>query len=80
MKQSEIMRGQGYVTAMEASQKFGRHVTTIYRLVESQAVEGTRIGRAWYVKWASLVSYANKQDPHAAQLLGLTEQAAAAKE
>lgn len=46
MKQSEILREKGYITASEAAQRFGRHVSSIYRLVESKAVDGLRIGRS----------------------------------
>lgn len=71
MTQAEKLEEKGFITASLAADLLGRHITSVYRLVEAGALEGLRIGRAWYVKRASIVQYANKQSPNGALMLGL---------
>ena len=71
MTQAEILGKQGYITASEAAGKLGRHITSVYRLVQTGALEGVHIGRSWYVKSESIIGYANKECPNGAALLGL---------
>lgn len=66
--QAEKLALKGYVTAREASELLGRHITSVYRMVQTKTVEGLHIGRSWYVKRASLISYLG---PDAARALGL---------
>jgi excisionase family DNA binding protein len=64
----ERMRAQGYVTAKEVAGWLGRHVTGVYDLVDNGKVEGMRVGRARFIKLASLRQYLG---PQAASALGV---------
>ena len=71
MTQAEKLAEKGFITATLAAEMLGRHITSVYRLVEAGSLEGLRIGRSWYVKRTSLVEYANKLSPNGALVLGL---------
>jgi excisionase family DNA binding protein len=66
-----MLEEKGYVTVATAAEKLGRHITSIYKLIEQKKVEGLQIGRSRYIKFDSLVAYANKESPNGAVLLGL---------
>jgi excisionase family DNA binding protein len=47
----------GYLTTMEASQRFGRSDSQIRRLLETGKVRGKKFGHVWLVEIASLDEY-----------------------
>jgi excisionase family DNA binding protein len=47
----------GYLTTMEAAQRFGRSDSQIRRLLESGKVRGKKFGHVWLVEIASLEHY-----------------------
>lgn len=51
------MRGEGFIPAMDAAGWAGKHVSNIYVMLEKGTLEGLRVGRARYVKLASLRQY-----------------------
>lgn len=69
-KQTEIMRSKGYISASETAEKVGKSIATIYRWLEEGFVEGTQLGRSWFVKLDSLIKYLG---PESAEMLGLNE-------
>ena len=69
--QKEMMAAKGYVPVSEVAEKLGVHVTSIYRLMDADSVDGIRVGRSRYVSKVSLAKYYRQIDPKAADLLGL---------
>lgn len=59
---------KGYVTVKEAAERCQQAQSTVYRWLDTGAVEGLQVGRSRYVKLASLVEFIGKD---AAKLLGL---------
>ena len=70
--QADMLKAKGYISAADAAQRVGRHITGIYRLLDDGEVEELRIGRSRYINMASLIAYLNRVSPDAARLLGLT--------
>jgi len=70
MKQSEAMATQGYMTAMEAAEKAGVNIATVYRWVEAEKIDGLKAGKHWYVKVQSLIDHLG---PELAKALGLVK-------
>jgi len=66
--QARKLARSGYMTAREAADLIGRHVTSVYRMVQAGTVDGLHIGRSWYVQRDSLARYLG---PAAARALGL---------
>ena len=68
--QAEMLKTQGWVTVSDAAKRIGRHVTTVYRLIETKQVQELRVGQSRYVRWVSLVQFLG---PNAAKALGLVK-------
>jgi hypothetical protein len=61
------MRLRGYVTPQEVATRTNRTVQSVLSLLRRERLQGTRIGRAWYVSWASVLRYLG---PEGAKLYG----------
>jgi len=68
--QVQLMAKRGYIPAMDAARRIGRHVTTIYELLKNDKLGGLKVGGSWYVQFGSLIDYLG---PDAARALGLTK-------
>ena len=48
---------KGYAPASDVAKKLSKHVSTIYRWLDSGTVEGIRVGKLRYVSLPSLFDY-----------------------
>ncbi|KKN68023.1 hypothetical protein LCGC14_0455790 [marine sediment metagenome] len=68
-KQAEFLRTKGYVRATKAAQLVRVSPSAIYRMLEQETLDGTKIGGRWYVTLKSLIEYCGS----AAKEFGLLE-------
>lgn len=57
-----------FITVREASRRTGRSRYTIYNWLDTKKVEGIRVGRARYIRIASLIEFIGEE---AAEICGL---------
>ena len=57
MTQEERMERKGWLTVAKSAELLGRHIATVYRLVDRGEVEAMEVGRTKYVRRASLRAY-----------------------
>jgi len=55
--QAEKMIADGYMPAPEVARLVGRDISSVYRWITNKHIEAERVGRAWYIKRTSLVTY-----------------------
>ena len=74
MRQLETMHRLGYVSGREAADLLGLSLPRIYQMVAEQKLASRRIGRAWYVELATVVTYLRSGSPAAPdEMIGRAE-------
>jgi excisionase family DNA binding protein len=53
--QAAIMFKDGFITTAVAAEAIGVNVSTVYRWVKTEHIEGKQVGRSWYVRVAELI-------------------------
>lgn len=54
-KQAAIMFKDGFITTAVAAEAIGVNVSTVYRWVKTEHIEGKQVGRSWYVRVKELI-------------------------
>lgn len=70
MNQVQMMEKEGYMPAAKAAVAAHVAVTTIYRWIEAEKIEGTKVGDYWYVTTDSLIERLGPVASKAAGLVG----------
>ena len=55
-KQAAIMFKDGFITTAVAAEAIGVNVSTVYRWVKTDHIEGKQVGRSWYVCIKELIA------------------------
>lgn len=55
--QRKLMAERGYVTAADAAEATGSHISSFYKWVSEGRITGSRIGNHWFVEVESVVRH-----------------------